>query len=254
MTRPVAIVLAGGLGTRMLSARPKVLHELCGRPMLAYVVEAARAATGADPIVVVSPATAAVRDAFPDGVSFALQERPDGTGDALRAGLAAAPADADRGRRAQRRRPARRRGPARRGARGAPGRGRGRRLVSFEPWNPGRLGRVIRTADGERVARIVEAKDATEAELEVGEVNAGLYAFDAAWLRGAIGRLTPSPATGELYLTQLVDLATADGRPVVAVEAADDGTLDGINDRAQLAAADGDAPRADQHRAGSRPA
>ena len=237
MIRPVAIVLAGGLGTRMLSARPKVLHELCGRPMLAYVVEAARAATGADPIVVVSPATVAVRDAFPDGVSFALQERPDGTGDALRAGLAAAPADATDvvvlsgdvplvgvdllGEVLEERRVA----------------GAAVAIVSFEPWNPGRLGRVIRTADGERVARIVEAKDASEAELEVGEVNAGCYAFDAAWLRGAIGRLTPSPATGELYLTQLVDLATADGRPVVAVEAADDGTLDGINDRAQLAAA-----------------
>ena len=63
--------------------------------MLAYVLDAARAATGADPVVVVSPATAAVRDVFPDGVAFALQERPDGTGDALRAGLAAVPADAD---------------------------------------------------------------------------------------------------------------------------------------------------------------
>ena len=57
-------------------------------------------------------------------------------------------------------------------------------LVSFETWEPGSLGRVIRTDDGERVARIVEAKDATADELAVGEVNAGLYAFDAAWLRG----------------------------------------------------------------------
>jgi bifunctional UDP-N-acetylglucosamine pyrophosphorylase/glucosamine-1-phosphate N-acetyltransferase len=96
---------------------------------------------------------------------------------------------------------------------------------------------VIRTPDGDGVARIVEARDATDAELEVTEVNAGLYALDAAWLRGSIGRLTPSPATGELYLTQLVDLAVVDRRLVVAVEAADDGTLDGINDRAQLAAA-----------------
>lgn len=237
MTRNVAIVLAGGLGTRMLSTRPKLLHELCGRPMLAYVLDAARAATGADPIVVVSPATAAVREAFPDGVTFALQERPDGTGDALRAGLAEVPRDADEvvvlngdvplvdpdvlvGAL-----------DARRSA------GAALALVSFDTWDPGRLGRVVRTPDGAHVDRIVEAKDASEDELEVSEVNAGFYAFDAGWLRGAIGRLTPSPTTGELYLTQLVDLATADGRPVVAVEAADDGTLDGINDRAQLAAA-----------------
>src|SRR5450759_2030544 len=90
----VAVVMAGGLGTRMRSTLPKVLHPLCGRPMLAYVVEAARAATGRDPIVVTSPATAAVRDAFPAGITFALQERPDGSGDAVRAALAAVPADA----------------------------------------------------------------------------------------------------------------------------------------------------------------
>ena len=237
MNRPVAVVLAGGLGTRMKSRTPKVLHPVCGRPMLAYVLDAARAATGADPVVVVSPATVAVRDAFPAGVSFALQERPDGTGDALRAGLAAAPADADEvvvlsgdvplveadlvaGLLARRREAS-----------------AVIALVSFETWEPGALGRVIRTDDGERVSRIVEAKDADPGELAVGEVNAGFYAFDAAWLRGAVGRLTASPVTGELYLTQLVDLAVADGRLVVAHEAADDGSLDGINDRVQLAEA-----------------
>ena len=237
MTRPIAVVLAGGLGTRMRSATPKLLHPLCGRPMLAYVLDAARAATGADPVVVVSPATAAIRDAFPEGGTFALQERPDGTGDALRAGLTVVPAEADEvvalngdiplvevdlvaGVLARRREA-----------------GAAMALVSFETWDPGSLGRVIRTPDGAGVARIVEAKDATADELAVGEVNVGLYAFDAGWLRGAIGRLTPSPATGELYLTQLVDLALADGRAVVAHEAPEDGTLDGINDRVQLAEA-----------------
>jgi bifunctional UDP-N-acetylglucosamine pyrophosphorylase/glucosamine-1-phosphate N-acetyltransferase len=237
MTHPVAVVLAGGLGTRMRSTQPKVLHALCGRPMLAYVLDAARAATGSDPVVVYSPATAALRGAFPEGVSFALQERPDGTGDALRAGLAAVPADADEvvvlsgdvplveeslvAGLLERRR----------------GAGATVALVSFEAWEPGVLGRVIRTADGEHVTRIVEARDASPDELEVGEVNAGLYAFEAAWLRTAVARLTPSSTTGELYLTQLVDVARAGGRVVVAFEAPDDGTLDGINDRAQLAEA-----------------
>ncbi len=234
---PIAVILAGGLGTRMRSDLPKLLHTLCGRPMLAFVMDAARAATGRDPVVVTSPATAAVRDAFPAGVAFALQERPDGSGDAVRAALVAVPADAaeivvlngdiplidarivtgvlD----------------ARRAA------GAAIALVSFEAWEPGALGRVIRTPDGERVARLVEAKDALPDELIVSEVNAGLYAFDARWLRAAIGLLTPSPATGEYYVTQLVDLAVAEGRAVVAHEAPDDGTLDGINDRAQLAEA-----------------
>jgi bifunctional UDP-N-acetylglucosamine pyrophosphorylase/glucosamine-1-phosphate N-acetyltransferase len=237
MTHPVAVVLAGGLGTRMRSALPKVLHPVCGRPMLAFVLDAARGATGSDPVVVYSPATAALRDAFPAGVSFALQERPDGTGDALRAGLAAVPAEADEvvvlsgdvplveadlvTDLLERRRDA----------------GAAVALVSFITWEPGSLGRVIRADDGDRVARIVEAKDATDDELAVGEVNAGFYAFDAPWLRMAVARLTPSPVTGELYLTQLVDLAVADGLTVVAHEALDDGALDGINDRAQLAEA-----------------
>ncbi len=234
---PVAVVLAGGLGTRMRSSLPKLLHPLCGRPMLAYVVAAARAATGRDPVVVTSPATAAVRDAFPAGMFFALQEHPDGSGDAVRAALRAVPADAREvvvlngdvplvephivGDLLERRRSAQ----------------AAIALVTFEAWEAGSLGRVIRTPDGERVARLVEASDASADELAVSEVNAGLYAFDAAWLRAAIGRLTPSGATGEYYVTQLVDLAVADGRVVVAHEVPDDGSLTGINDRAQLAEA-----------------
>ena len=109
-------------------------------------------------------------------------------------------------------------------------------LVTVVTTDPGRLGRVVRDDDGE-VERIVEARDATDDELEIDEINSGLYAFDAAWLRGRIADLTPSPASGELYLTELVALARADGRPVGSIQVGDDGTLDGINDRAQLAEA-----------------
>jgi bifunctional UDP-N-acetylglucosamine pyrophosphorylase/glucosamine-1-phosphate N-acetyltransferase len=235
--RPVAVVLAGGLGTRMKSATPKLLHELCGRPMLAYVLDAARSATGSDPIVVTSPHTAAVRQSFPQGAIFALQRAPNGSGDALRAAMSSVPPDATEvivlngdvpllestlveGLVARRREA---------GALAA--------LVSFDTWAPGHLGRVIRARDGIHVARIVEAKDATEDELAVGEVNAGFYVFDAGWLMRAVERLTPSPSTGEYYITSLVDLAASDGGAVVAFEGEDDGTLDGINDRAQLAEA-----------------
>jgi bifunctional UDP-N-acetylglucosamine pyrophosphorylase/glucosamine-1-phosphate N-acetyltransferase len=233
----VAVIMAGGLGTRMRSSIPKLLHPLCGRPMLSYVVEAARAATGRDPIVVTSPATAAVRDAFPTGIAFALQERPDGSGDAVRAALLAVPADAAEivvlngdiplvqadvvAGLLERRRSA----------------GAAVALVSFDAWEPGALGRVILAPEGDRVARLVEASDASPDELAVSEVNAGLYAFDAAWLRAAIARLTPSPVTGEYYVTQLVDLAVADELAVVTHEVPDDGALDGINDRVQLAEA-----------------
>ncbi|MGK2850909.1 MAG: NTP transferase domain-containing protein, partial [Candidatus Limnocylindrales bacterium] len=102
--RTIAVVLAAGLGTRMRSTRPKVLHELCGRPMLAYVLDAwSEAAAGgpdpatppaAVPIVVYSPAVAAIREAFAERATFALQDEPRGTGDAVRAALSVVPEDA----------------------------------------------------------------------------------------------------------------------------------------------------------------
>jgi bifunctional UDP-N-acetylglucosamine pyrophosphorylase/glucosamine-1-phosphate N-acetyltransferase len=223
----------------MKSATPKLLHELAGRPMVAYVVDAGREATGRRPLIVTSPATAAVRDAFGDDVDFALQAEPRGTGDAVAAAVAALPDDVDEilvltgdaplleaelltelleERRLDEAAIA---------------------LVAVDAIEPGRLGRVIRDDVG-TVARIVELKDATDAEIAVNEINSGLYAFDAAWLRGRIGSLTPSPATGELYLTELIALARADGRVVVALTVEDDGRLLGINDRAELAQAEWD--------------
>jgi bifunctional UDP-N-acetylglucosamine pyrophosphorylase/glucosamine-1-phosphate N-acetyltransferase len=237
--RAVAIVLAAGLGTRMRSSVPKLLHPLLGRPMLAYVLDVAVATTGRRPIVVTSPATAATRDAFADVADFALQDAPIGTGDAVRAGLAAVPPDADvvlvlNG-------DVPRMHPElpgtllveRRAANAAVA------ITSVETDDPGSLGRVVRDIDGE-VSGIVEAKDATDDELEIAEINAGIYAFDAAWLRRRIGDLRPSARTGELYLTDLVRFANEDGAGVTAVVVEDDGRLLGINDRLQLAEAEGD--------------
>ena len=110
-------------------------------------------------------------------------------------------------------------------------------LASVFAADPAELGRVVRSEFG-TVERIVEARDATPEELAGNEINAGLYAFDAAWLRRRIAALAPSTATGELYLTDLVRLAREDGRIVTAVAFEDDGRFDGINDRSQLAAAE----------------
>ncbi len=236
--RVVPIVLAAGLGTRMRSRRPKVLHPLCGRPMVAYVLDAAREATGERPLVVYSPATAELREIVTD-VTFVLQDEPRGTGDALRAALAAIPPDVAEvvvlngdvplvtaslvAELAQARRSD----------------GAVMTLVTFGAIEPGDLGRIVRQAgDSDGVARIVEAKDARDEELAIAEVNAGIYAFDVSWLGKRIGGLRPSPATGEIYLTGLVALARQDHRRVTAFRVDDDGTLDGINDRAELADAE----------------
>jgi bifunctional UDP-N-acetylglucosamine pyrophosphorylase/glucosamine-1-phosphate N-acetyltransferase len=237
--RITAVILAAGLGTRMKSRTPKVLHAVCGRPMLAYVIDASRAATGAKPLVVYSHAVEAISQEFAEDAEFALQENPTGgTGDALRAAVEAVPGDVEEivvtygdvpliepdsltalldGRRSS----------------GAP-----MALAVVELDDPARYGRVVTARDG-AVQRIVEFKDATVDERDITLTNAGLYAFDAAWLRSALPRLTPSPATGELYLTQLVEIAVRDGRSVIAVEPPDgsdwETELAGINDRSDLA-------------------
>ncbi len=237
----VAVVLAAGLGTRMKSFVPKVLHPLCGRPMLAYVLDAWAStddgAAGGHPVVVFSPSVAAIIDAFADRAVFALQDEPRGTGDAVAAALAIVHQEASEvlvlsgdvplvtGADLDAVVAARREDDA------------AIALASVFAADPAQLGRVVRGEFG-TVERIVEAKDATPEELAGNEANVGLYAFDAEWLRRRIAGLTPSSATGELYLTDLVRLAREDGRIVSAVAFEDDGRFDGINDRSQLAAAE----------------
>jgi bifunctional UDP-N-acetylglucosamine pyrophosphorylase/glucosamine-1-phosphate N-acetyltransferase len=242
--RTAAVVLAAGLGTRMRSRTPKILHPLCGRPMLAYVLDAwDQAAIELDgagpskPVVVYSPATESIRDVVDGRGTLALQDVPRGTGDAVRAALDVLPDDVEDlfvlsgdvplvlGDQLVAVIEQRRLDDA------------AIALASVFAADPGELGRVVRSEFGS-VERIVEARDASGDELDTNEVNAGLYAFDAAWLRRRIGSLTPSASNGELYLTDLIQLAREDGRIVSAVGFEDDGTLDGINDRSQLAQAE----------------
>ena len=226
-----AVVMAGGLGTRMKSATPKHLHAMLGRRMVDWVVLAARDA-GVDRVVVVaSPDTAA---SF-DGVEVAVQPVPRGTGDAVgcaREALAGFGGDVlvlngdvpalthelvralvDTHRRE--------------GAAGT--------VLSFEPPDTRRYGRIVRDGDG-RLARIVEAGDATPEELALGEVNSGIYVFRADMLWPALERLEPKNAQGELYLTDTLGLLVGDGHPVAVHVAPDPFEVEGINTRVELAA------------------
>lgn len=217
----------------MKSSRPKVLHEVAGRPMLARVLEVARQA-GCDPIVVVvGHGAAAVRRAFVDAsLRWAVQTAQRGTGDAL--------------------------------AQAATELGGESRLVlvlsgdvplvraatlerliasAEEGWGamavatlaePGRLGRVLAREDGS-LARIVEAADATDDELAIRRVNAGLYALPAPEIFHFLSRLAPDNALGELYLTDALGDAAAAGRRIALVELADPDEALGVNDREDLA-------------------
>lgn len=216
--------------------------------MLAYVLDAWDAAAseldgtgagpaGSGPVVVYSPATERIREVVGERGRLALQDVPRGTGDAVRAALAEVAAEADEvlvlsgdvplvlGDQLVAVVEQRRLDDA------------AITLASVFAADPGELGRVVRSEFGS-VERIVEARDLTDDIVDTNEINAGVYAFDAAWLRRRIDALTPSASNGELYLTDLVQLAREDGRIVSAVGFDDDGTLDGINDRGQLAQAE----------------
>ncbi|HVS03541.1 MAG TPA: bifunctional UDP-N-acetylglucosamine diphosphorylase/glucosamine-1-phosphate N-acetyltransferase GlmU [Thermoanaerobaculia bacterium] len=229
----VAVVLAAGKGTRMRSQRPKVLHEAGGRPLLSWVLEAARSAGCTRTVVVVGHGADEVeaRCAAPD-VGFVLQAEQLGTGHALAQAESALPAEAlllvlsgD----VPLVTPA-----TLHALRAAAGAG-GAAMAVAELDEPGSLGRVLATPEGS-LERIVEAADASREELAVRRVNAGLYALPAPEVFEQLRRLAPDNAQGELYLTDAVT-AMAGERPVALVPLDDAVEALGVNTRQELAVA-----------------
>ena len=225
-----AVVMAGGLGTRMRSATPKHLHPILGRRMVDWVVEAARGAGVERIVVVASPDSA---DSY-GGLEVAVQEQARGTGDAVlaaRAALEGAAGDVivlNGDVPALRPETVRELVDAHRAA------GAAATVLSFEPGDARAYGRIVRDGDG-RLARIVEAADATPDELELGEVNSGIYVFANATLWPVLERLQPHNAQGELYVTDTLGLLVGEGETVAVHVAPDPFEVEGINTRAELA-------------------
>jgi bifunctional UDP-N-acetylglucosamine pyrophosphorylase/glucosamine-1-phosphate N-acetyltransferase len=215
----------------MRSPKPKVLHDLCGAPMLAWVVDAALEAGSEDVVVVVSPSIAdAVREAFPD-VRIAVQEPANGTGHAVEVGLAALRGAAEQVLVLSGDTPAIRAETVRAVREAGEQDGVDGALAIAHLPPPHAYGRVVQS--GASVERIVEARDASPDELEVAEINVGIYSFRAATLTEALGRVEPQNAQGERYLTDAVALLA--GR-VVGVHEADIESCAGINSMLELAA------------------
>jgi bifunctional UDP-N-acetylglucosamine pyrophosphorylase / glucosamine-1-phosphate N-acetyltransferase len=236
MPAPTVVIIAAGEGTRMRSALPKVLHPICGRPMILWPLLAAQGA-GAERVIVVDNPKRLLADHLPDGVETVIQDRPLGTGDAVRAAahgidpdrpvivingdmplitgdaIAAAVATHDELDAAA-------------------------TLVTMELGDPTGYGRVIRNGDGavERIAETKVAGDATPEELSIREVNAGLYVFDGGALVAALNALGADNAQGELYLPDVVPVLLQAGKSVQAHPLGDPDLALGVNDRVELAA------------------
>ena len=229
-----AIILAAGKGTRMKSALPKPLHRVGGHAMLAWSIDAARAA-GADRIVtVLSPGSDDIQS-WLDGAPFAIQQDQLGTGDAVAAARDAVGDEegvaivmfADT--------PLVSAASLKRLAEGVEA-GAGIVIAGFEPDNPAGYGRLVQDKDG-RVSRIVEDRDASAGEREIGLCNGGIMAVRHESLFGWLERITNDNAKGEYYLTDIVALANEDGVPVTHVVVGEHDVM-GVNDRADLARAE----------------
>jgi len=228
------VILAAGEGTRMRSKTPKVLHPLCGMPLIEWPVRAALAA-GAAKVVVVDGPGRRLAGVLPGGVQIAVQPGPRGTADAVRAAAAHVERDA----------------PvvilmgdvpliaadtiasllAAHGDAAAT-------VATMELEEPGSYGRVVRALDGsvERIVEVKVAGDASPEELAIREVNTGVYAFAGGALLDALERIEPANAQGEYYLPDALAILRTDGREVRAHVVEDVALTLGVNDRVDLAA------------------
>lgn len=226
------IILAAGQGTRMKSAKPKVLHAIGGKPMLGHVLDTARAAGAAAFHVVHGHGAEQVRSTFADAkdLSWALQEKQLGTGHAVQQSAPNVPDDAlilvlygdvplistatlkaltDAAKDTL-------------------------AIVTVKLDQPKGYGRILRDAQN-RVNGIVEEKDASDSQRNITEVNTGLMAAPARLLKPWLAQIKNQNANGEFYLTDVVGFAVRDGLQVRTVSAVDAEEVEGVNDRAQLA-------------------
>ncbi len=238
------IVLAAGQGKRMRSDLPKVLHPIGGRPLLAHVLDTARALEPKKTLVVHGHGAEKVRAAFADtAVEWVLQAEQLGTGHAVQQAMKHASADGDvvilygdvplvKPQSLERL---------------VEAAGDGLAIMTTEVEDPKGYGRVVRAANG-TVERIVEEKDATAAERRVREVNAGFMALSGKRLAGWLGKIRNHNAQKEYYLTDIVTLAVKEGVRVGAVKIDDAIEVTGVNSKSELAALEREFQRREAHR------
>jgi bifunctional UDP-N-acetylglucosamine pyrophosphorylase/glucosamine-1-phosphate N-acetyltransferase len=235
------VVLAAGKGTRMKSRTPKVLHPVCGKPMVAWVADAVAGAGVSDDVVVVvghgaEAVTSFLGQRYGARVRTVLQAEQRGTGHAVQVALPSLSTSTTAVLVVCGDTPRVTSLPLSQLVKLREETGAAVALWTTHIEPPRGYGRIVRDERG-HVSAIVEEKDATDAQRALTEVNPGVYCFDAAFLARALPRLSANNAAGELYLTDVVALAVKEGA-VVASMAVDAAITHGVNDRLQLAEAE----------------
>ncbi|MDH5488758.1 MAG: bifunctional UDP-N-acetylglucosamine diphosphorylase/glucosamine-1-phosphate N-acetyltransferase GlmU [Rhodospirillaceae bacterium] len=232
--KTAAIVLAAGMGTRMKSAKPKVMHHIAGRPMVSHLLATLDAIKCEQTVVVVGPDMEDVERAVAPNPT-AVQTDRLGTADAVKAGLAAlgnfkgnililygdTPLITEQTLNAMLEARAEKSNPA-------------VVVLGFEPVDPGEYGRLVTDDEDGELIKIVEAREATPDELAISLCNSGVMAVDGSLLGGFLARVNNNNAKGEYYLTDIVGLARDDGFSAAVVEGEED-ELVGVNSRYELA-------------------
>lgn len=232
-----SIILAAGMGTRMKSQMPKVLHKVCGKPLCKWVIDASKKA-GADRVVtVIGHKADMVREEIGDVTEFALQSEQKGTGHAVmqaaefikKAEGSVVILNGDT--------PLITAETIEKAVRYSKEHGEQATVITAILPDATGYGRIVRGSDG-GVLKIVEQKDASEEEKKIREVNSGMYVFNAQALVYALDKIQPNNAQGEYYLTDTLEILLNAGKKVGAYAIEDNYEISGINDRVQLSEAE----------------
>lgn len=232
-----SVILAAGMGTRMKSEMPKVIHKVCGKELVRWVIDASRKAGAESVVAIIGHKADMVRPLIEDEAKIAIQAEQLGTGHAVMQAVeyikqakgcvvvlngdtplitaqtieAAVKYHSEQGNSAT--------------------------VITAELDDATGYGRIVRGSDGS-VLRIVEQKDATDEEKKIREINSGMYVFDSESLVWALSKLTPNNAQGEYYLTDTLEILRQDGKKIGGYTIDDNDEIRGINNRVQLSEAE----------------
>ena len=228
-----SVILAAGMGTRMKSKMPKVLHKVCGKPLSKWVIDASEAA-GADKVcAVVGHKAETVKEVLGDVCEFALQAEQKGTGHAVMQAIDVIKNSKGEVVILNGDTPLITAETINKAIEYHKNNGNQATVITAILDDATGYGRIVRDNDGS-VLKIVEQKDASKEEKKINEVNSGMYVFDAQSLVYALDKITPNNAQGEYYLTDTLEILLSAGKKIGGYAISDNDEIRGINDRVQL--------------------